>query len=147
MAGTTQAALKANLKTRLAVRPGLSSVQVGYGDPGGTSRRQRVWLGSTTDGEVEPVALRAGRRRRDETYVLKVHVEVIAAHPTPEGNEARAVELVREVEECLADDPTVGAVPNLLWAVVSALGMDTTETPDGPRTVVTLDLTAHARLL
>lgn len=140
------AAFKAAAKVALASHASLAGVQVAYGDPGGTGRRERLWLGDTEDGSQEPVALRSGRRRRDEEYVLSIHAEVIGSGKTPEATEARAVALATVVEEIVADSPTLG-VPNVLWALVSGQDMATSETTDGPRTVITTRITIRGRLL
>jgi hypothetical protein len=140
------AAIKANLKTALRANTTLSGVQVSYGDPGGDAQRETVWLGHTEDGSQEPLAMRAGRRRREENYTLHVHVEVIG-RPTPEDNEARATDLCTAVEEVLADDPKVGNTPGVIHAVVAGVEMATGETTDGPRTVLTIFVSVKGVLL
>lgn len=147
MAGTTMADAKAALVAALRVRAGLTGVQVDYADQGGTARRQRIFLGDIEDNDHEPVALRAGRRRREENYTLAVIVEVIGVSPAPENNERRALELAREVEECLADDPTLGRTPGVVTALVGGMDLSTSETTDGPQTRVAVRVAVKARLL
>jgi hypothetical protein len=149
MAGTTIPAVKTALKTAISGLSAMTSstppVQVAYGEPGSTQRRECVYLGAAVDdSEHETTALRAGRRKRDETYVLKVHVEVIGT-PNPETVETRAVALSTPIEEWVADNPklTVDAVQ---FALVSGVTLDTQETTDGARTVVTIDVRVRARL-
>lgn len=144
MAGTTAASFKGSLRSVLAAA--LPGVQVEYADPGKWSRRERVWLGEVEDGEHEPTGFRQGRRRREETYVVRVHVEVIGSAKDAQGNEERAVAIVTAVEEAVADDPTAGN-PAVAFAVVSGFSMSTTHTTDGPRTTADVSVAVKARLL
>jgi hypothetical protein len=143
--GTTIVAVKRSLRDRLKARHGLSGVLVNYGDPGERARREQIYIGEVRTPEHEPVAIRAGTRKRDETYELSVHVQC-ASKVQPEANEVRLVELIHEVESELAEDPTVGSVPGVLFAVVSELSFRTLETPDGPVSAAVVIVTVRARL-
>lgn len=143
---TTVAAMKAALRDALAARPGLSGVQVVYGD-GDTRRRESIRLLEAQSADVRPTALTPGRRKREETYDLSVEVEVVGSGKTPQAVEARAAALAGEVEGLLADDPHLGgAVNGLLFATVTGWEMETTETSEGPRTTFTLTVTVRSRL-
>ena len=147
---TTMAAVKRALVARMRERPGLSGVHVVYGDGDGR-RRESIRLGPTSEGDVEAVAFAGpGRRRREETYEVEVIVEVIGKR-TPEDNEDRAVALAGEVMDLVAGNPKLAGpqdegVPGVAWVIASASSLDTTETTDGPRSVLTLTLTVKARL-
>lgn len=144
-AGTTIVAAKRALRDLLKARPALDGVLVNYGDPAERGRREQVWLGRVRQADQEPVALRSGTRTRDEVYELWVHVDV-ASKATAEENEARAVDLIREVESVLANDPKLGGTEGVLFAVVTEMSMNTVETGDGPSTSAVLTVTVRARL-
>jgi len=146
MTVSTMAALKSAIKAAIAADTDLAGVQVYYGDPGDKGRRECIWLGASSLGEQEHPAMKAGKKRRREDYDLTVIIEVMSKR-TPEASEARAVLLCGEVEDLLAADTTVGSVPNLLWAYVSDMEMNTTEGVDGPRSVIDLTIRAVADLL
>lgn len=145
MAGTTMAAVKAALKTmsKTAVGP---NVQVTYGDPGEMARTEMIYIGAAVDNEQEPVALRSGPRKRDENYTVAIRIEV-SSKGTPEAVEARAVLFATAIETAIAADPKLGNVPNVLWAVVSGMSLDTTETTEKPRCVLSIDVSVKARLV
>jgi len=147
MTTSTMAALKANLKTELIARAGLSGVQVTYGDIGDGQRWESIRLGEIETGAQNPASLRSGKQRRRESYILHVLVEVIGK-PTPEANEARAIVLAGEVEDLVASDPKVSSTPNLLFCYVEGMEMDTSEIAgEGPRTLVDITLQCEGNLL
>jgi len=143
---STMAAFKAALKAAIAADAQLAGVQVAYGDPGDKGRKEAVWLGESVLGEVEPASMRSGQKRRREDYEVSVTIEVMSKR-TPEASETRAILISGEIEDLLAADTTVGAVPNLLWAFVRGLEMETSEGADGPRTVIDLTIGVVADLL
>lgn len=147
MAGTTAASFKASLHALITTALAAEAVQVEYADTPRWARRERVWMGPLTEGDHDPAAIKAGRRRRDESYDLAVMVEVIGHAPAPSDNEARAAAIATLIEEALADDPTVGGSTNVLWATVVGVSLETTETTDGPRSVLEMTVAARARLL
>ena len=147
MATSTMAAIKANLKALIVADAAFAGVQVTYGDAGDTARRERVWLGATEIGGSEIPAFRSGKQRRRESYTLHVWVEVIGSGQTPEEVEARAVALASAVEDIIATDPKVDSTPNLLFARCEGIELDTTETLDGPRSVVDVSIYVEGDLL
>jgi len=145
MAGTTMAAFKTALVAAITAE-GSINVPVSYGDPGDLGRREHIWLGATTPLESETVSFKAGRKRRQESYSVEVVIEVLNdSHP--EDAETRACALSAIIEEMLADDPKVNAVTNLLFAVLEDMEMETTQTGEGVRTVLTMSVRVEARLL
>ena len=148
MAGTVASALRSALVDALA--PLIAPVKISYGSPGKLGRTEGVWLGTardtSLDSDHEPAALRGGRVRRRETLRTDVVFEVMSKN-TPREAEARAVALGTLLEEYLADNPTVGGVPTLLWCVVEGIELDTTESADGPRCVLIYTLSAMSDLL
>lgn len=149
---TTMAAFRAALYNALVAKqttgtptPPLSGVQVSYGEPV-TSQKERVVFGPAVEGEHEPVALKDGRRKRDETYRMDVVVTVSSkAHPIQ--SEARAAAILGVVEDVLADDPDLSGTPGVLWAIPTGVEMDTGYSPEGtPKTEATLRVEVRARL-
>ena len=66
---------------------------------------------------------------------------------TEERSETRAMVIGTLVEEYLADNPTIGDVANVRFAVVSGIELETITTTNGPLTQLTLTVSVKARLL
>lgn len=101
---------RGNLYDLLVARPGLQQVQVTYGPPDAAEEHEVVSLGPTESPSEEPQAL-ATTQPRDEDFVLVVYVK--AHDPTADDGEtvdARCWELVEEVRDTVADNPS-GIVP------------------------------------
>jgi hypothetical protein len=143
MAATSMAALRAAVQTALA---SATSVPVFYGEPIDLKPSECIWLGKATDATQEPAALRKGRVKRDEDYEFDVTVWV-ASKARPADSEARAVAIATVIEETIADDPRVNDTPGVLFCVVDAVEMDTTETGDLPVTILTYTLRTRGRML
>lgn len=141
MAGTTMVTVKEEVFTQLSTL--ITGAKVFYGDPGDKAPRECVIIDNIEEGEVEPVALRSGRRKRDEEYILTIRVEVASKH-TPLDSEKRAVAIGTTIEEYLADNTDLGG--KVAWAIVSGSTMRTNQT-DQVRTVLDYEVTVRARLL
>lgn len=146
MAGSTIVVFKSALLAALQARAGLTGVQTEYADKPNTSRREILFFGATEIGDTEYPVMRAGRIKREENYTVRVHV-VVAGQPTPVANETRALAIAREVEEYLADNPTVGDASGVLFALVEGMTVTTLETTDGPYTEMDIAVAVKARLL
>ena len=148
MAGSIMVSFKTKLLAELAALAGTTGVKMSYADPGENALKENIWFGRIYDSEVDPVALRAGRRRREENFTVEVFVEVGGVRLTPERCETRALELGQLVEEYLADHPKLDdTVDGLLFAVVSGMDLFTSQTTDGPLTRQTISVDVKARLL
>ena len=141
---STMAAWRAAFVTAMQAAGGLSGVQVSYGIPS-QPRKELVVLGKTSDAEHEDVALKTGRRTREETYRTQVSITVTSKH-TPTLAETRAVAILAEIEDLLADDPIVGAVDGVLWAVPRSLEMDTVATTENATCDIDFEIEVKARL-
>ncbi len=108
-------------------------------------RSEAVWLGKTTDNSVNEYALKAGRRRRDETYEVEVMVRV-SSKKTSAANETRAMVLTAAIEDLLADDPKTGSVDGVLYAWVTGTEMDTGYIEKSATTEVKVTVEVRARL-
>jgi hypothetical protein len=112
--GSTYAALKAAIVDRLRARPALSAVTVSYRAPetasevqGESGSRELIHL-DDAEGDHSNVILGGLPLVLDESYSLKLVVQVL--RPTGEQLEAdeRVDELLFEVLSELANDPTFG---------------------------------------
>lgn len=142
---STKAATKAALVDALRDRPAMSGVQVSYSWPGKTVKRESVWCAKATGTSSVPT-MKAGRKARDETYVLEVIVEVIVEGKDQQQADERALELAAEIENVAADDPRLGT-DFLLSLTVENHDLDEggpTDTGYGAR--VRLGLRCNARL-
>lgn len=153
---TTAAAVKATLVAAIRDLPTVdtSTVLVSYAQPVETPRRETIHLGDVEDGEQTPVALRAGRRKRQEDYTLSV-VVTVASSPTPEKTDARAAALAGAVEEFLADHPKLydeagpgpAPVPGLIAALASGVNLTTGLSSDGAVSTLTLTVAVKAQIV
>ena len=138
---------KGRLLTQLQANGTLSSIQVTYGDPGGSARNECVFLGDVINNRHEPESLSTGRRRRIEDFDVEVFVQVGSkARSSPQDNEARAVVLSDAVETVIVEDPQLNDLSGLLYCQVRSMEMSTVETGEGPFTTITLTINAKARL-
>jgi hypothetical protein len=119
---STAPAFRTALLAALQAKPALAQVQTGYSHPGDTREDESIYLGEVRGSSEIPV-IRAARKARQERYTLDVWFDVDAVGPDAETASERVWELYGELEDILADDPSVG-LPAPFWA---ALG-DFTET-------------------
>lgn len=148
MAGSIMVTFKTTLLEAIGVMPGMAGVKVSFADPGENALKENIWFGRISDNDHDPVALKAGRRRREENFTLEINVEVGGTRLTPERCETRALALGLLIEEYIADNPKLdGTVDGLLFAVVSGMELFTSQTTDGPLTRHTIDVDVKARLL
>ena len=141
MAGSIIANYKAALLTQLQANATISAVQCPYADPGGSQRREAIFLGDIETDDHVPEALAPGRRRRIEDFVCELFVEV-SSKPTAQTAEARAVELANAVETVLSDDPQLDNLSGLMFTAVRSLSMTTVE---ADQTVVTIRMLLEAK--
>ena len=144
MAGSIIANYKAALLTQLQANSTISAVQCTYADPGGSQRREAIFLGDIETDDHVPESLSQGRRRRIEDFVCELFVEV-SSKPTAQTAEARAVELANAVETVVADDPQLDELSGLMFTAVRSLSMTTVEA-DQPVVTIRMLLEAKARL-
>lgn len=114
MAHSTVPAVKAGLVSALDARSGLDNVDVTYSHPGDALQPEAVYLGGVRGTHELPI-MRAGRKPRQENYTIDVWFEVIRDGTTSQEAEERAWVLFGELEDLLADDPTIG-LPVVGWA-------------------------------
>lgn len=146
MSGSIIVATKAAIVSTLQARAGLTGILVQYADEVDLARRERFYLGDVDEGDHEAVALRSGRRKREENFTLHLFVEVVGK-ASAQANETRALLLAQEAEEALADDPRLGGVSGLAFATVEGLTLQTSTTTEGPMTRADIRIRAKGRLL
>ena len=145
MAGSIISNYKAKLLTELQANSTISAVQCTYADPGGSQRREAIFLGDIETDDFIPEALAPGRRRRRESFTCELFIEV-SSKPTAQTAEARAVELANAVETVLADDPQLDNLSQLMFTAVRSLSMTTVQADQVPVVTIRMLLDAEARL-
>ena len=145
MAGSIISNYKAKLLTELQANSTISAVQCTYADPGGSQRREAIFLGDIETDDFIPEALAPGRRRRRESFTCELFIEV-SSKPTAQTAEARAVELINAVETVLADDPQLDNLSQLMFTAVRSLSITTVQADQAPVVTVRMLLDAEARL-
>lgn len=138
--------VKGQILTLLDQRASLAEVQRAWSHPGKVLGRESIYFGSVT-GSHEIRALRAGHKPRDETYDLEVLVAVHKVGGTVEAAEARAFELLAEIEDVLADDAQIGLGPAVHWARFGEIReVDTGPYDKGNACVIAFTINVRARL-
>lgn len=107
MATSTAPTVRAALIAALDARPGLNGVLVTHFWQGQADEQEAVYLGNTTL-QNDWATLRAGRKTREETYQIGLHIRVFTPGFWDATNETRIFALIAEVENLVADDPAIG---------------------------------------
>jgi hypothetical protein len=140
---STVTTVKAALLTRLALRAGLSGVDLAYGWSGDFGP-EAIFFGSTRGAHDNPVTT-GGRVPRDERYVMNVIVLVSSEGGTPQEAEDRAFALLAEVENELADTPRLGLTV-IDWAAARDFESQAGPTPEGGLAEIQLGVEVFAQL-
>lgn len=126
---------------------GGAGVQVSRGYPGESFiERESVYVDRIT-GAHAIANIKAGRKQRDETYKLVVVVSVAEDIGTVADVEDRAFELLAEVEDWLADDPSLGDVDGVVFATAGEFELFSDMTANGVACVIRFDIDVTARLI
>lgn len=146
MASSIIVPTKTALITLLAARAGLSGVQVTFGWPGDDrAKKERIFTGRSY-ADQEQASLRAGRRFRDETGNFDLVIQVESVGGSISDAETRILAIGQEVEECVADNKTLGGVSGLNWAVITGWTLDDMYNDQGSLAELTYTITYNARL-
>jgi hypothetical protein len=113
----------------LRARPNLAGVQVEYGWPGDAQVQDEVIYTGRARGTDEIANLRAGTKKRDETYDLDVLVEVAKPGGTQAEADQRCIDLFAELEDLLAENPRLGLA--IHWARLASWEHIPAPTDDG----------------
>lgn len=125
----------------------LTGVQVTYGRPADSQlERECVWVGDAT-GQQRVPTMKAGRKARHETYSIEVVCWVADTRGLISTAEARCFELVGEIEDVVADDPTLGLASAAAFFQATTGNFDTAaDLIGGPAAVVRINVDCEARL-
>ncbi|WP_371800892.1 hypothetical protein OHA38_20460 [Streptomyces sp. NBC_01732] len=122
-----------------------AGTQCSFADTGKADRRSQVWLGETTDEDLEPVAMRAGPRK---PTAVTGYVEAHALVVSPGGPMAaeRAVYELRDsiADACRSIDRV--AIPGLLDIRPESASVDSAETTDGAYSALTVRVRVRGRV-
>lgn len=144
--GSTVYAVKAAIVTLLQANGALANVQISHGYPGeGNIQREAIYIDRVTGGQRIPV-FKAGRKTREETYAVTVVVFVEQDGVTAADAEERAFELLQEVEDMLADDPTLGGVSGVIHATAGTFREQAEPGVTGAACLIEFDIDVLARL-
>jgi len=83
------------------------TAQVAYSHPGDAREPESVYLGGARL-TSEIATIRAGRKKRQEHYTIDVWFDVTGDGPDAQAAVERAWEMAGELEDILADDPSLG---------------------------------------
>jgi hypothetical protein len=139
---STVGTVKAALVALLAARPGLAGVEVCYAE--GEPARETVFFGDTRGTRTIPVAT-AGRKPRQEDYALDLFIRVARPDLSVAEAEARALALMAEVEDALADDPTLGQ-PAPFYAEATDFEIANDAPGEGAGSTIRFEVACHTRL-
>lgn len=107
-----------------------------------------LWLGDVKDWTQQFPNSRAGRKQRQEEFTIQAVIWVAKPDQDSTGAKAtqdRALELLAVVENALADDVQVGSAA-IQWGQVASMANEMTPLENGWGCMITVDITAHARL-
>jgi len=109
VSGTAAYRAKKAVLDLLAAQPDMEGVQVSYGWPGRTARREVLYAGHADwNTELLTFAPAGGRNQRKEEGTAEFHIYVRKPGGDYEAAEARAVEIGAVLEEFLAGNPLSG---------------------------------------
>ncbi len=130
-----------------------------YAWPGKETPSECVFLGPhpeiadiRIDGSSQIPTIKAGRKRRDETYAVRVTVWTFRPELTVENAEScekRAFEFYAAIEDVLADDPRIGLAASLVPSGMYVSSIASTLFPfqAGWACELAVDVTVEARLV
>lgn len=146
---TTSTVPSAKAALTALVAAALSGVQVTYGRPADAELNSEcVWIGDTTGRQRVPT-IKAGRKARHETYSIDVVCWVDIERGLTSEAEARAFVLLGEVEDAVADDPSLGlatATTPVFFATCGEFATAADVASGRPIAVVRMSVDCEARL-
>lgn len=122
-------------------------VGVYRGAPLQETRKDNVFIGNIEKGHQDYPVARPGRKPRNEEFqIIVMLVSQRLGERTCEATENRVLELMGELEDVIAADPSLGITPTLV-ASVDEYEMDTfVQDPGGWRSVMIVRVLVKARL-
>lgn len=145
--GSTVYTVKAAVVALLQANSALQGVQITHSYPGEAAiKREAIYLDRPVIGRHEIANMKAGRKQRNETYALPIGISVVKPKGTVADAEQRAFDLLQEIEDMLADDPSLGDVDGVVHATAGDFRMVSDYTSEGAACVITFDVDVDARL-
>ena len=83
---------------------------------------------------------------REEDYTVSVDVEVFREGTDYEGTEARLWQLMALLETSVGENPDLGGLANVSWAIVSDFVQETVTAPEGVLSKCTFGVSVTARV-
>lgn len=145
---STVPAVKDALVTLLTSAINDNTVQVVYGPtPDSLKKRKVVVVGEVSSYQSNIANIVAGRKQRDERYTIDVYL--FCAKPRGQAVDADTTvwELFESLENVLADDPSLGAVNGLVWAVLGGVQANVTQEKEGPVAWISAGVDCYGRLV
>jgi len=145
---STAPTVRATLIAALGARPGLDGVTVTHFWQGDADTQEAIYLGNTTLENEYPV-IRSGRKPREETYRIQLHIRSLKPTDWGPTAEVRAFEMIAEVEDLIAEDPAIGlsgTFPTLRLLITDATVEPVLLDPGGIGAQATLTIEARNRL-
>lgn len=122
-----------------------AGVQCTFAEKGDTGRRRQVWLGASTDDDLQPAGMRDGPRKPTN---ITGYVEVLAIVVSP-GDPLAAERSVYELRDCIAAACTAldrTAVAGLIDLRPESATVETSETTDGAFSALTVRVKVRGRV-
>lgn len=116
---STLPAVKTALLAALQADGALAGIQVSRSWPGDTLQQNAVWMGEATAHNTIPV-VRGARVAREENITVDVYINCQCPGADASAAEAQAFEILGEVENILANDPTLGRTDGVIKAYVES---------------------------
>lgn len=143
MAFAAKRALFAELRIQSAVGMALDGAQVAYSYPGRDRKRVVIYGGGArfihTDEAEEVNAVGS------EVITVGIYIRVLQPEGTVESADAEVEQLADTISKVFTDKPYVGG--NMTWIGVQQGNADYSETPDGPESVLSLQVMVGAILV
>ena len=143
---STVPAVKAALVDLLATAVNDTEVQVVYGRPQDSLVKAEFVHVADVSYSAEIANIKAGRKQYDENYTVDVVVAVGKPRGTSEDAEARAFALFEHLRDLLADDPSLGGVDGVVWAVLESVDAATEHQGSVVASVIVATVRVRARV-
>lgn len=122
---------------------------VTYASPIDTIGDDAIWLGEikAADSGLEDPR-KPGRQVRNDAFTIDIIIVAVAAGDADgQGSDARAIELLAAVEDVVAEDVTLGAVPGLLFCKLAPFDGPSPQPTDlGYASIITAPLFCSTQL-
>lgn len=126
------------------------ALPVSYGWPLTAIKSSGVYVFGPLPGEasVEYPLMMAGRKIRDDHFIIKVSIGAVAPGKTPYDSDVLAELYYGQLEDIFAADQTLSDLPGIISMLLGpqVSGPDGEPIPTGARSIVVADLKVHARL-